>query len=110
MNQVILLCLIVGLYGLAAYTIMQNNKQQKETMATLADIEKDVKDQKTLVDGLSALIDGLRQQIVDILSGANLPPDVQARIDGVFAGMEENKAKMTTALQSGVGPEKPVIP
>ncbi len=67
-------------------------------MATLDDVLKDVTDESTQLDSLSTLISGLQQQIKDALSGTKLAPDVQAKIDAVFARAESNKAKIAAAL------------
>jgi ATPase subunit of ABC transporter with duplicated ATPase domains len=91
----------VELVKLAASGIRKLERiEQKldKIMATLDDVAKDVADESTLIDSLSTLIDGLEQQIKDALSGATLPPAVQAKVDAVFNGAESNKAKLAAAL------------
>ena len=73
-------------------------------MATLDQVLADVTDESSRLDSISALIDGLRQQLADALSGATLPPDVQAKVDAVFAAAETNKGKIDKALNANVPP------
>ena len=67
-------------------------------MATLDDIATDMTEETTSIDGLSVLLSGLKQQLADTLSGANLPPAIQAKVDAVFAQAEANKSKLADAL------------
>lgn len=72
--------------------------QGDKIMATLDQVAADVKEESTLIDGVSTMVDGLRQQVADALSGASLPPSVQAKVDQIFADAEANKGKLTAAL------------
>jgi ABC-type transporter Mla subunit MlaD len=73
--------------------------QMLETlMATIDQVVQDVADESTAIDSVSTLVAGLKQQLADALSGANIPPAVQSKIDAVFAGLEANKSKLATAL------------
>jgi DNA anti-recombination protein RmuC len=75
------------------------------TMAdTLDDILKDVTDESTALDSISALITGLKQQVADALAGATLPPATKAKIDQIFTAAETNKAKIVAALAANVPP------
>lgn len=67
-------------------------------MANLDQAIADIQEESTAIDSVGALIISLRQQVADALSGAVLPPAVQAKVDAVFAGLETNKAKLATAL------------
>lgn len=69
-------------------------------MATLDEVLADIKEETTLVSSVGALIAGLRQQLTDALSGATLPPAVQAKVDQVFAQLESNKAQLALAVQA----------
>lgn len=77
-------------------------RTQEKIMATLDQVLSDVTDEGTRLDSLSALIGGLRTQLADALSGANLPAPVQAKVDAIFAAAEANKGKIDTALNTGV--------
>ena len=67
-------------------------------MATLDQILDDVTSEKTVIDSISVLIAGLKQQLADALSGATLPPAVQEKVDAVFAAAEANKAALAAAV------------
>jgi len=73
-------------------------------MASLDDVLADVTGETTRLDSLSTLISGIRQQLADALSGASLPPAVQAKVDAIFTAAEANKAKIDTALNTNVPP------
>jgi altronate dehydratase len=77
---------------------------QRYIMATIDQVLQDVTDESTAIDSVSALISGLKQQLADALSGATIPPAVQAKVDAVFATAEANKAKLATALATNVPP------
>lgn len=73
-------------------------KDQGQTiMHTLDEVAQDMTEQTTLIDGISSLITGLKQQVADALSGAALPPAVQAKVDAIFDQAEANKVKLTAA-------------
>ena len=86
------------------HTIIKN---QEAMMATLDQVLQDVTDESTRLDSISTLITGLKQQVADALSGATLPPGVQAKVDAVFAAAETNKGKIDAALNTGVPPATP---
>ncbi len=75
-----------------------------KVMATLDQVLTEVTNESTRLDSIGALIDGLKKQVADALSGANLPPATQAKIDAVFVGLTANKVKIDTALNVGVPP------
>lgn len=95
-----LLAAVLEQYGLIL-------SKMETIMATLDEVLAEVTDESTRLDSIQALIDGIKQQLADALSGAALPPDVQAKIDAVFAGLTGNKAKIDKALNTGV-PTPPV--
>jgi uncharacterized protein YoxC len=72
--------------------------------APLDQVLQDVTDESTQIDSLSTLIAGLQQQVKDALSGATLPPAIQAKVDAVFNQAENNKAKIAAALNANVPP------
>jgi len=80
---------------------------QETIMATLDQVLTDVTDESTRLDSISALIDGLKQQVADALAGTTLPPATQAKVDAIFAAAETNKAKIDKALNAGVPPAAP---
>jgi hypothetical protein len=66
--------------------------------ATLDQILQDVTDESSVIDSVTALIQGLKQQIADALTGTTLPPAVQAKVDAIFSTAEANKEKLAQAL------------
>lgn len=79
--------------------------RQEKMMATLDQILADVTAQQTALDSVIALIQGLRQQLADALSGVTLPPAVQAKVDAIFEAAEFNGVKIAQALAENVPPE-----
>ncbi len=73
---------------------------QEKIMATLDETLAAVTAEDSKVDGIIALVGGLKQQLADALSGANLPPAIQAKVDAVFAQATASAAKIDTALQA----------
>lgn len=49
-------------------------------------------------EALAAQNEDLRKQLQDILSGANLPPEVQKKIDAIFAASEANKSQLEKGI------------
>ena len=78
-----------------------------EIMATLDEVLAEISAQTTKLDSVIALIDGLKQQLADLLSGVVVPPAVQAKIDEAFATAKTNAAKIADALDENVPPETP---
>jgi hypothetical protein len=79
-------------------------RNQEALMATLDEVLAEVTDESGRLDSIQTLIDGIKQQLADALSGAALPPAVQQKVDEVFAGLTANKAKIDTALNAGTPP------
>ncbi len=71
-------------------------------MATLDQIKADVEAQTTLIQGVSTLIQGLRDQVSNL---PNLSAEQQAEIDSIFATAEANNAALTSALQANTPAE-----
>jgi hypothetical protein len=71
---------------------------ERRIMYSLDETIAEVQEQGTQVEGLVTLNTSLRQQLADALSGATLPPDVQAKVDAVFEGVSANTAKIMSAL------------
>lgn len=54
-------------------------------------------------EALAAQNEDLRKQLQDILSGENLPPEVQKKIDAIFSASEAAKAN----LEKGISDNQP---
>ncbi len=85
--------------GMAAKidAILQNTVK---IMASLDQVLQDVTDETTAIASVSALIQGLLDQI----KNAGLSAADQAKVDAIFAGAEANKAALATALAANVPP------
>ena len=81
--------------------------QGERIMATLQQVADDVAGEKSVIEGISTLIDGLETQLEAALAGATISPAVQAQIDAIFQGAEDNKTALAAALLKGT---KPVVP
>jgi hypothetical protein len=75
-----------------------------DIMATLEQILADVTDESTRIDSLVALLNGIEQQLKDLLTGVVIPSQVQAKIDALFDGVEANKAKVQAAIDANTPP------
>ncbi len=72
--------------------------------ATLDQVLEKVTKESTDIDSVLTLVTGLKQQLADALSGASLPPAVQAKVDAIFDTASANAGKIATALQANVTP------
>ena len=81
------------------------NRKLEAIMATIDQVLADVTDESTALDSIATLISGLRQQVADAVKNAGIPPDVQAKIDQVFAVAEQNKTKVAAALAANIAPD-----
>ncbi len=72
----------------------------EKMMATLADTLALVTAEDTTIDSVLALMQGLQAQI----ASAGLSAADQAKVDAIFAQATADKAKLDTALASGVTP------
>jgi len=79
------------------HDIKRLERKLNEMANTLDDVLADVQSEKTVVDGISTLISGLKQQVADALSGV-LTAEQQAKVDAIFAGVEANKAALSANL------------
>lgn len=62
---------------------------------------------RTRVGSLHAALDGIKAQLADALSGATLPPAVQAKVDAVFAELKGESSELDAALNTDVPPAPP---
>ncbi len=71
---------------------------------TLQEVLDAVAAEDTKIDGIIALVGGLKQQLADALSGTTLPPDVQAKVDALFDKATASAGKIDAALSANVPP------
>lgn len=86
------------------------NHKLEHIMATLDQVLADVTAESSQINAVGALITGLKQQIADALSGATLPPAVQAKVDSIFATAEANKAAIQSAIDANASAAPPAVP
>lgn len=77
--------------------------KENQIMATLDEVLADVADESTKIDSLSTLVAGIKAQLDAILAGG-VTPEVQAKVDALFAGIEANKAKVQAAIDANTPP------
>lgn len=76
-------------------------------MASLDDVLNDVTAESTVIDSLVVLLNGIKQQLADALSGTVIPPAVQAKIDAIFTQAEANKTKLSDAVTANTPAANP---
>jgi hypothetical protein len=82
----------------------------KETaMATLQDLVDATSAQSGEIASMKTFIAGLEQAIKDALSGVTLPPDAQAKVDGVFANVTANTQQIKDAIDNDPDTPPPVV-
>ncbi len=84
-------------------TLLTGLQAQGEHMAaTLDQVLEKVTRESTDIDSVLTLVTGLKQQLADALSGASLPPAVQAKVDAIFDTASASAGKIAAALQANV--------
>lgn len=73
-------------------------------MATLDEVLELVTAADTKQDSIIALLNGLKQQLADALSGVTLPPPVQAKIDAIWNQAKANADELDTAIAANTPP------
>lgn len=72
-------------------------RKLEKIMHTLEEVLDLVRAQKTKIDSLNSLMDGIRQQIKDALGGT-VTPSMQMRIDQVFDAAKDNADALDEAI------------
>lgn len=83
------------------HDILTNTEQM---MATLDETLDATTEEDTKVDSIIAFLTGIEQQLADALSGANLPPAVQAKVDQLFSQAKAASGRIDTAINAGTPP------
>ena len=84
--------------------LTQIEKDLGTIMATLAELRAAVAAESTVVDSIHVLLDGIKKQLDDVMTGVVVPPAVQAQIDAIFADVETNKQKLSDAVVENTTP------
>ena len=77
-------------------------------MATLDELLTAVTENSSVDDSIITLLEGIAAQLKDALSGAVLPPVVQAKVDAVFAAIKADTQKVTDAITANTPQAPPV--
>lgn len=73
---------------------------------TLDEVLSLVSESNTVQDSLIVLVKGIKAQLDEVLAG-NLSPENQAKVDAIFASVEEQKAETSEAVTENT-PQAPV--
>lgn len=76
------------------------DSERKILMATLQQLLDSVTAQSSLIDSLSTMVQGLREQVNEVLQEQQVQIETQALISEIFDAAEMNKAKLVSALQA----------
>ena len=74
----------------------------EKIMATLDQVLAEVTSESTRLDSMNTLIQGLKKQINDALANQTLTPESQTKLDAIWGGLQDNKAKIDVALNTNV--------
>lgn len=85
------------------------NQMEEANMATMEQIITELENTKAGVQSLNVLMDAMRQKIADLLAGEIVPPNLQAKIDAIFAEAKNVSAEVQTALDENPA-DQPVEP
>lgn len=67
-------------------------------MANIDDILIEVHKQPTLIESVKTLVGGLKKSLDDALAGISVTPEVQAKLDEVFATLSANDQALADAV------------
>jgi TolA-binding protein len=108
---------LVSTIGDIAATVQKLDQNQQAAInaraqmaQSLDDIITDIADLGTKEDGLVALVHGLKDQIAAAIPPGTLSAEQQAKVDQIFAAVEQRKAAIQAALDEGTPPSPPVDP
>jgi hypothetical protein len=78
-------------------------------MATIDEVLAEITSQTSKIEGIDALLDGLRAQVQELLDQqGNIPPALQEKIDAVFDTAKANTAAIDAAIAENTPPASPV--
>lgn len=84
--------------------------QNQSIMATLDQVLASVTENETVGDSIVTLLNSIKTRLDEALSGTNLPPAVQAKVDAIFASSERDKQKLADAIVANTPNETPTEP
>lgn len=82
------------------------NQMAKTLDETLAAVQQNA----TVGDSAIALLTDIKTQLDEVLSGENLPPSVQAKVDAIFETVSSDTQKLQDAIVANTPAEEPTEP
>jgi hypothetical protein len=82
----------------------------RRIMATLDEVLAKVRENTTQIGSLNTLLDGLRQQVADVMSGARLPQAVQDKVNAIFDAAGEQSAAIVDTINENTPQAPPPTP
>ena len=76
-------------------------------MPTLDQLLAQVTAERTVIDGITTFVNGLKDQLRDALAGADLSPVVAAKVDAIYTKAVQNAQALSLALAANVPPPAP---
>lgn len=87
-------------------SIIQDQQQGISIMKTLDDVISDITDLSSKEDGLITLTSGIKAQL-DAVTQGSLTPEQQAKVDAIFAAVEDRKTAVQAAIDANTPPASP---
>lgn len=84
-------------------------RKVEHLMAKLQDILDLVAEQRTQIESLNTLADGIRGQVATLLQNASVDQTTQALVDQVFERMKENSGALAEAIAENTAPGTPPV-
>jgi len=83
---------------------------RQQLMATLEEVLAKVEANSTVLGSLNTLLDGLRTQVQEILSGELVPAPVQAKVDALFEKVSAQGQELAEVLLENTPQAPPPTP
>lgn len=77
------------------------------SMSTFEEIMQDVSDQTTLISSVHTMLDSYKAELDRLLSGVEVPPAVQEKIDALFMASAANEQALADAIVAHTPNEEP---
>lgn len=83
---------------------------QEKMMASLDETLANMTEERSKIESLVMLVNGIKKQLDDAFAapgaGTILSPEVQAKVDAIFAAVEQNKAAVQAAIDANTSAAK----
>jgi hypothetical protein len=98
------------LVGFRPVTFHDLQAHERILMATLDQVLQKVRENRTVLGSLNTLLDGVREQVNQILAGTLLPPGVQAKIDEIFNEAQQTGQELADVVLENTPASPPPAP